>query len=1178
MGTLIEAYEQVSKRVLELNEKLRYVEGEISRLSASFMGDASGRIEKLTEQLEKIDEYLLKIRGFQELAQKNMDSQNVLTIEAPPGYRVNLNRLRNWAMMIDPTSANDPYAQRVYVVAKCDQCFLEQKREEFKERISKLKADQAVGTSFEIEEQKKKLAGIKEDLKKYAMGPEIAEFAKRVVAENSCFWYKTAPASFKNAGAVPEVIAPGAFAAPLSFEPEQERWLKTVMGDFYDEDGGRVLLPVELGNSTEYVMTIECTPIKRKKLDKALQNLILATTNENPAGMRRVYVLDGVRFNSSCLGSLRQLEGTCALEQIPRNPDQLTAALEQIVSSFSDADELLELHDSVAEYNRSVEENKRLPMSTVIAIGWPGAFEGRDRELLQRVLTNYERYGISVVTVTYQNPGRRESAERKVMPEYAAQNAIHIQMLQSETTIAFPGGAAQRFTWYTFNGVLPEEYAESLLKYKKEKVDVGNEYIKRYPLTQRPPYTRSYKKIELPFGIDGKDQAHSLSFEHENFATYLVGASRSGKSTLLHTLIAGLIRNYHPDNVELWLADFKQLEFKRYINHLPPHVKYALLDESTELVYDLIDKLTAEMMERQKLFSRLGCQRIDQVDPTTLDKPLPVIFVILDEFSIMSQSIAESPVYKLRLQNILAKGAALGIKFLFSSQTFTTGVAGLTATARAQIQQRIAMKGSKEKISETLELSANLKTEQVRNWMDALPPHYALVKFRTGADTLPQVKRFLVIYFKDYRPRDDMIDSIRASMHTVDTYQPNDIASYCDKHPVLVDGNTFDIFDSGEFLNHVKALKKAEKSDLSGDEMFVSFGTPRLMVRTKTAALSAETRENILLIARAAEQACAASVLLSAVKSCREQGGEVQIWAYGKNRLYRTYRRVLADSGAEVIEGIDAVCGAIRELKRALVSKTAANTLIVLIGMDRICMDFEYVDAEMPAVMDSAKPTIAEIRKEFEAHGAVVSTGEEELEHRMAMAWNRKRRQLKQEAKAEGKSAEEIVTYLAEELEKFRTEFYAEAGQSKPQPPAEQKVAPEEPQPHPEDPAEKLGEQPETISGAYNAQEDFAYVLKQGSRLGYHFMMALNNFADLKQCGLKPDFFRYKLAFQVSVEDSRALFNSKIASTLPEHICQFDDTLERFSFRPYLHKGIGWEGWYVDEGGHVVSPYADGRD
>lgn len=1180
MGTLIGAYEQVSGRVSKLREKVRSTEGEITRLSATFMGDTSGRIEKLTEQLEKIDEYLLKIKGFQELAQRNMDSQNVLTIEAPPGYRVNMNRLRNWAMMIDPTSANDPYAQRVYVTAKCDQCFLERKQEEFKERIALLKADQAVGTSYEIEELKKKLAGLRADLKEYAMGPELAELARQVAAENRRFWNKEAPEVFKNAGTAPAVIAPGAFAAPLNFEAEERRHLKAAMGDFYDETGGRVLLPAEMGNLTPYVMRIECAPAKRKTLDKALQNLILTTVNENPAGTRKVYVLDAARFSSSCLGSLRQLEGSYVLEQVPRNPDQLTAALEQIVSSFSDMGEILDLHDSVMEYNDSVEKDKRLPMTMIVAVGWPGAFEGRDRELMQRILTNYERYGVSLIAVTYRNAGQEEESERKAMPEYAAQNAIHIRMGQNETTIAFPGGTPQRFVWYTLGGALPAEYAQSLLQYRPEKTSVGNEYFKRHP--DLKPYTRSYKKLELPFGIDGTDREHSISFENENFAAYLVGASRSGKSTLLHTLIAGIIRNYHPDNVELWLADFKQLEFKRYINHLPPHVKYVLLDESTELVYDLIDRLTAEMMERQKLFSRLGKQRLDQVDPMKLEKPLPVIFVILDEFSIMSQSIAESPIYKLRLQNILAKGAALGIKFLFSSQTFTTGVAGLSATARAQIQQRIAMKGSREEISETLELSANLKTEQVRNWMDALPPHYALVKFKTDADTLPEVKRFLVMYIRDYDARDAMIESIRSSMHPVEEYKPDDLTAYCDKHPVLVDGNTFDAFDEDGFRNYVDELKRARKNDLSGDEMFVSFGTPRLMVKRKTAALSAETRENILLIARAAEQACAASILLSAIKSWRAQGGAVQVWAYGKDRLYRAYREQLANSGAEIIEGMDAVCGAIRGLKRALSGKSAGNALIVLIGMDRICMDFEYMDGTVSAAepeSESAKETIAELRKGFEERGAVVTTAAEELERQLAMAWLPEKKRRRQEAKAAGKTAEETAAYLAEELEKFRAEFYAKAGQpeAEPEPAAESEAAPE-PQGQAEGPTEKPEQKETAADSAYNAREDFIQVLRQGSRLGYHFMMALSNFADVRQCGLKPEFFRYKLAFQVSVEDSRALFNNKIASTLPEHICQFDDTLERFSFRPYLHRGIGWEGWYVDEDGHVVSPYAAGND
>lgn len=1162
MSTLIDSYRNVSKQLQALNDKITKEKNEIEQLSASFSGDSSVRIAKLEEQLVKIDEYLLKIKGFQELAKRNLDSQNVLTIEAPPGYRVNLNRLRNWAMMIDPQSSNDPYAQRVFVVAKCDECFLNKKQVEFSERIAQLKADQVTGTNAEIEEHKRAIETYRSELNQYALSEEVAAFGRDVVAENQKFWHNTAPTAYVVKKEMPATIAPGAYAAPFAFESEQRRWLKTAMGDFYDADGGRVLLPVEISNTQEYVMTITCTPSKRKKLDRALQNLVLTTINENPVGTHKVYVLDAVRFNSASMGSLRALESSCVMEQIPRNPDQLTATLEQIVSGFADTDEILELHDSVSEYNASVDSAKQIPLSTIIVFGWPNSFAGRDRELLQRIMTNYERYGISLVVVTYQNNIKKSGSEKETMPEYAMQNAIQVVMTQSENTITLAGGPPQHFTWYSFNGELSSEYVDSLLKNQAVKETIGNEYIKRYSLTERPAYVREYKKIELPFGIDGKDQAHSVSFENENFATYLVGASRSGKSTLLHTLIAGLIRNYHPDNVELWLADFKQLEFKRYIKHLPPHVKYVLLDESTELVFDLIDKLTAEMMERQKLFARLGKQRIDQVDTTKLDQPLPVIFVILDEFSIMSQSIAESPIYKLRLQNILAKGAALGIKFLFSSQTFTTGVAGLTATARAQIQQRIAMKGTKEEISETLELSANLKTEQVRNWMDALPPHYALVKFRISADTLPQVKRFLVMYFKDYAPRDEMIDSIRNGMYMVDKYAPTDMNSYTDKHPVLVDGNTFDAFDNVEFMTHVRDLKTQGQSDLTGEEMFVAFGTPRLMVRTKTAALSSETRENILLISRSAEQACAASVLLSAAKSYLLQGGQVEIWAYSKNRLYRAYKQVFTSAGIHVVEDLDAVCDAILKLKTAITNKETANKLIVLIGIERICMDFDYI---APAG-NNAENNMAKVQEELSS--AAVTTRKDQIERAIADKFGAEWHPIEDQLTKEGRSEEDIRVARRETMRLFKTrnkDLYAELQKLKSDAPAEKSVATVKTE------APKGEFRQET---AYNAKSDFEFVVKHGSRLGYHFLLELNNYAELKSCGLKTDFFRYRLAFQMSVDDSRLMFSNKIASTLPEHICQFDDGLGRYSFRPYLHAGIGWDGWSVIDG-TVLSPYGE---
>lgn len=278
-------------------------------------------------------------------------------------------------------------------------------------------------------------------------------------------------------------------------------------------------------------------------------------------------------------------------------------------------------------------------------------------------------------------------------------------------------------------------------------------------------------------------------------------------------------------------------------------------------------------------------------------------------------------------------------------------------------------------------------------------------------------------------------------------------------------------------MTHVRDLKMRNQSDLSGEEMFVAFGTPRLMVRTKSAALSSETRENILLISRSAEQACAASILLSAAKSYLLQGGQVEIWAYSKNRLYRAYKQVFASAGIHVVEDLDAVCDAISKLKTAITNKETANKLIVLIGIERICMDFDYVDSKSKPDKGSSKPAITDVRKSFEASGAVVSSDEDERRQKYGQAWALKRIKLKREAKAAGKTEEEIKAFLAEEETKFREEYGAdfETETPEPTPKAQEPLAPVS--------APMSGEK---TSSAYNAQEDLVYVIKQGSRLGYN--------------------------------------------------------------------------------------------
>lgn len=91
--------------------------------------------------------------------------------------------------------------------------------------------------------------------------------------------------------------------------------------------------------------------------------------------------------------------------------------------------------------------------------------------------------------------------------------------------------------------------------------------------------------------------------------------------------------------------------------------------------------------------------------------------------------------------------------------------------------------------------------------------------------------------------------------------------------------------------------------------------------------------------------------------------------------------------------------------------------------------------------------------------------------------------------------------------------------------------------------------------------------------MGYHFMAVFNNFSDIKMSGLKTDWFRHRLSFQISADDSSEMFGRRIASNLPEHICQYSDSLTSYSFRPYLHPYIDWDGWMVDENGQVASPF-----
>ena len=1222
-GLYTSIYEKLKKLQDELDAVTQYDSAQLQMDEAL----RQRRIENLKEQLEKIDDYMAKAEYFRLLSEKNLTSKNILTIMP---RELNFTRLRNWAMMMDPTQKDDPYAKRIYVQSCCNMLFLENKKAEFTQTLEELEnkidhLQQDAQRQAAIAAEKERLT---EQFRKVLGGTDVAEFASALTVAHAA--QEQAPVLRSMDVPKDLAISLGICARALPI-PEEIRYVaRGIFGENYDAKNSCVFLPVEYPAEEERIISVSCASAKAKRLYTGVQKYLLNLLASQKVGEKKIYVLDSLHFNNTALGCLRPLEGTPVMESIPRSPEQLLDVLKQIVSEFADIDEEIGLADSVKEYNESVAEEARIARKVLVLIGYPRAFSSEARNYIQRILLNHEHYGVTMVLADTQYIPKKEREQESVL---AGENRIHVTMLPKQELIRVGEGRNRDFKWYTQTEELSEAYVDTIQKYEGKCAKKGTKYVERVDMNAFPAYECGKKTVCVPYGVDNKDQVHSISFENENFASYLMGASGSGKSTLLHTIITGILANYHPDDVELWLADFKMSEFAQYIDPLPPHVKYILLDESRELVYDLIDKLTEKMMERQRFFmTHRDLKKVENVPGTVY---MPVIFVILDEFSIMSQAVEQSETYKLKLQNILAKGRALGIKFIFASQEFTKGVSGLTSTAKEQIQMRLAMKNSYNEIDQTLELSSATKTDQVRNWMDALPPHVVLTKYRENDRML--VRRLAVMYFagkgnEAYEPQTRLIRKIKDGMQAVDRsgFDGTNVHTYVEKEPVIVDGNHYDGFCLPRLREEFDIYRSSHSDEISPEDKLLAVGTPRRMMRFLPLVLSQESRENLLLVARAAERAAAMSVILSTAKSFAVQGGNVQIWAYGRDRIYRTYKNSYF-SEYTCVEGIDDVCNAIRHKKEQMDQGVKGNDLIILLGIDQICGDFEFykskpsVSGRMSGMDWNLSAADRNVSADLTDYMAVTEEEQQKVDEVMDafLDFEPIAEQIEDEGLDAGLSLEEIEA----EIEKAREKFLREQAQKSSGKTAVNAATKTEPSAgvsegqknvadnknintgsdkidtsnfdkmnvsdnnitsandrtkdglsYTDGSSEKnalddLNDQ-ELVYGAYNATEDFKSIVSLGSRQGYHFMVVLGDYSDLKQTKLNLNLFRHRMAFSMAPEDSQMMFGTtRAACGLPEHICQYTNRMESFSFRPYIHPGIGWNGWEADADGDVYNTY-----
>lgn len=208
----------------------------------------------------------------------------------------------------------------------------------------------------------------------------------------------------------------------------------------------------------------------------------------------------------------------------------------------------------------------------------------------------------------------------------------------------------------------------------------------------------SAEVLDIPIGARGGEVQNILLKTTGDGSAHavLIGGTGSGKSNLLHTIIMSACYKYSPDELNLYLVDFKGgVEFKFYeankVRSMQmPHIKLTGLTSDLEDGVAILNNLHKELRRREDEFRR--CRVEDIVQYTKLGKKIPRLLVIIDEIQELFEQddrLGQKAIDILR--EIFKKGRAFGINILWASQNIPKAP-GLKDKVLSQIGNRISLR------------------------------------------------------------------------------------------------------------------------------------------------------------------------------------------------------------------------------------------------------------------------------------------------------------------------------------------------------------------------------------------------------------------------------------------------------------------------------------------------------
>lgn len=336
------------------------------------------------------------------------------------------------------------------------------------------------------------------------------------------------------------------------------------------------------------------------------------------------------------------------------------------------------------ELNESLGNDARLKYQFLVLTDFPGFMNMEAINRLTQIVETGSKAGIYVLMSFDMNAN---------IVDASSLASFNPQRLLSNMQVLVPQGNSFAFRNSGHDEVInrfnyvPDCAPMSMdeIEYCLQQIDIHVETAKKkakpsilkqdFDSLREADYEPCMSEISVTVGLDVRDK-HPVTFRFNSgdyIHGFILGQSGSGKSVLLNNIITSAILKYSPQDLMLYLMDFKGVEFNRYRGL--KHTKAVLVDNSdSQMTLEVLRELKEENNRRVKLWQKECVSNIDGYNKKYPNNRLPQVLFVADECQVMfkeAPSGSERLIYQeiSEILNVIAtQGRSQGIHMLLATQ------------------------------------------------------------------------------------------------------------------------------------------------------------------------------------------------------------------------------------------------------------------------------------------------------------------------------------------------------------------------------------------------------------------------------------------------------------------------------------------------------------------------------